>query len=60
MSKLGDKWEIPCEGMFFIKFKNDLYTLEVSTNFGIIQFRILQNVRKYKLKEIVRFTSQNP
>ncbi len=27
-----------CGGVCFIKFKNDLYTAEVSINFGIIQF----------------------
>ena len=37
MTKLGDKLKLDVSGVGFKKFINNLYTTEVTTNYGIIQ-----------------------
>lgn len=48
--KLVHKMIIPCMGVRFINFKNQLYPGEVRTNFGIIQICVhhaLQTITSY-------------
>ena len=48
MSKLGDKWKLYVAGVSFKKFIYDLYTVEVTTNYGIIHCTLLMVFRLEK------------